>query len=317
MKQQIIDLWKISFDDTDDFIRLWFDHVYKDDQTLIIRQNGQIVSALQILPCEMTYCGTTVPIGYICGVCTLPAERGKGYMSRLMHQAVATMQNRGYALAVLIPASPQLFDLYRRFEFADAFDYSIEEIHSEKTRHCDRSEAIQEIKLQRIISYDIHLSDTIYPYYHAKQCERNCSVLHSARQFDIICRDQMLGGCEIWLALANEQPVGLAFVNQVNDKTLSIREIMYNHPTIKNQLIQSILNHHQSDSAKLRIPPTPSHSIPYGMALVINKVQMIDLYCSFYSNARLPIYFKVDNPSLTQRLLNYNNRQPFMNLMLD
>ena len=323
MKQQIIDLWKISFGDTDDFMRLWFDHVYKDEQTFVIRQNGQIVSALQIIPYEMTYCGTTIPAGYICGVCTLPSERGKGFMSRLMFQAVKEMQHLGYVLAVLIPATPRLFDVYRRFEFANVFDYAIEEIQSGENlktrllRLCEQSEAFQSVECQRIVSYD-HLDlNTLYTYYQTKQNECDLTLLHSANQFETICRDQILGGCEIWVGVANQRPVGLAFANPVKEQTLSIREIMYDYTETKNLLIQSILNHHQLHHAKLRIPPTQSNSLPYGMARIINKEQMIDLYRSFYTYSPHPGNYNNDLPSLTQTLLNYDQRKAYMNLMLD
>ena len=309
-KQQIINLWKTSFGDTDDFIRLWFDRVYKDEQTIVIEENGKVVSALQILPYEMTYCGTTIPIGYICGVGTIPFERGKGLMSQLMHQAIKEMQNSDFALAVLIPATPGLFDLYRRFEFANAFDYSIEVVQSDNSIN-NRDSGIQ------IVSHEKLPPETIFSYYHVKQCERDCSVIHSAYQFETICRDRILGGCEIWVALANEQPVGLSFTDPVNNKTLSIREIMCDNTDTKRQLVQSILDHHQLHDAKLRIPPTLSNSIPYGMARVINIEQMSNLYRSFYSTPTLPALNNLDIPSLTQMLLHYEQHQAYMNLMLD
>lgn len=53
-KQQIIDLWRLSFNDTEEFIRLYFDRVYKEENTLVIEKDGQVVSALQMLPYTMT-----------------------------------------------------------------------------------------------------------------------------------------------------------------------------------------------------------------------------------------------------------------------
>jgi len=310
MREQIIDLWKTSFGDTDDFIRLWFDRVYKDEQTIVIEENEKVISALQILPYEMTFCGTTIPVGYICGVCTLPSERGKGYMSRLMHQAMEKMQDRRYALAILIPATPGLFELYHRFDFVNAFDYSIEEIQSNDSISNPDSGI-------RIFSYKNQSSDAIYSYYHTKQCERDSSVIHSAYQFETICHDRILGGGKIWVALANEQPVGLAFTDPIDGKTLSIREMIFENTDTKYQLVQSMLTHHQLHDAKLRTPPTPFKSVPYGMARMINKELMLSLHHSFHHNNILPVLNNLDIPSLTQTLLNYEQRQTYMNLMLD
>ena len=310
MKEQIKNLWKTSFGDTDDFIRLWFDRVYKDEQTIVIEKKGKIISALQILPYEMTFCGTIIPVGYICGVCTIPSERGKGYMSRLMHRAIEEMYDRRYAFAILIPATPELFALYRPFEFTNAFDFATEEIQFNDSI-CNPDSGI------RIVLYQKQSPDAIYSYYHTKQCERVSSVIHSARQFKTVCLDRILGGGEIWVALANEQPVGLAFTDQIDNKMLSIREMMFENTNIKYQLIQSMLAHHQLHDVKLRTPPTPSKSIPYGMARLINKEQMLSLYHSFNHKNLLLDSNNLDISSLTQTLLNYEQRQTYMNLMLD
>ena len=314
MKQQIIDLWKLSFGDTDDFIQLYFDQVYKEENTLVIKKDGRIVSALQILPYELTYCGTTIPAGYLFGVCTLPAERGKGFMNQLMFMALEEMRNRNYALAMLIPASPRLFDYYRRFQFANAFDYSTEEMDRINPANHPANNPDSGL---RILSQDKLPPDTIYAYYHLKQRARDCSVQHSACQFETIRRDWMSGKGEIWMVFKNEQPAGLAFTMSSDREGVLVREIMYENAEIKNALVQSVLNHHQLPKAILRVPPTPSHSIPYGMARIISKEQMVEPYCLLHKHPPLPDFINTDIPALTRFLLNYEQRQAFMNLMMD
>ena len=356
MKQQIIDLWKESFGDSDEFIQLYFDRVYSDDHTLVIKKNGTVISALQILPYEMTYCGTTIPVGYICGVCTLPSEQRKGFMKQLMFMALEEMRKRNYALAILIPASPRLFDYYRRFDFANAFDYSIEEMSLINPTNHPVSNL--HIRLHKELS-----PDTLYAYYHLKQSVCDCTVQHSAYRFETICLDWMLGKGELWMAFRNELPVGLAFTMITDHETLSIREIMVENAETKNALVQSVLNHHQLPKAILRLPPTLSKSIPYGMARIINKEQMIDLYRTSHigvqssrfkvqsptarrsilatpynycydifrrsvdatpssrmfpiQSLNFPDLTNLDLPHLTQILLKYEQRQAFMNMMMD
>ena len=284
MKQQIIDLWKVSFGDSDEFIQLYFDRVYKEENTLVIKKDGRVVSALQILPYEMTYFRAMIPVGYICGVCTAPSERGKGLMNQLMIKALEEMRGRGYALAVLIPATPGLFDLYRRFGFENVFDYGLEEVTCEKHLRGTQMTRIGRIGADH---------QKIFAYYRLKQCEREYCVLHSEEQFETIRQDWMLGRGEIWVALEDEQPVGLAFSILRNKDTVSIREIMYENADVKNTLVQFVLNHYQLSNAILRIPPTPTNFIPYGMARVIDLEMMNEL------------------------LLKYEQRQAYMNLMLD
>lgn len=102
-KQQIIDLWRLSFNDSEEFIRLYFDRVYKEENTLVIEKNGQVVSALQMLPYTMTYYGTEISVAYISGACTLPSMRGKGLMRELLQNAFEEMKYRSVAVTAPDP----------------------------------------------------------------------------------------------------------------------------------------------------------------------------------------------------------------------
>ena len=53
-KQQIVNLWRTCFGDSEAFISLYFDRVYKDENAMTIEKDGKIVSALQIVPHTMT-----------------------------------------------------------------------------------------------------------------------------------------------------------------------------------------------------------------------------------------------------------------------
>ncbi|MDR2232386.1 MAG: GNAT family N-acetyltransferase [Tannerella sp.] len=334
-KQQVIDLWKIAFGDSDDFIRLFFDRVYRDEQTYVIRQNGQVVSALQILPYDMAFCGGTISAGYICGVSTLPSERGKGLMSKLMYQALEAMGQQGYDIAILIPATPSLFDLYGRFDFVSTFDYMLEDIQADSSVITGRN-SVDIIEIKDFNKFEINQVsfNQLFTYYHAKQLQRQDSILHNAYQFEIICQDRWLGDAEIWVATENKQLTGLALTDPISNDIISIREIIGDNEIVKNQLVQSILNIHGLQRAKLRVPTTQSQSvtyqsdndlhvltssfsIPYGMARIINKNKMIDLWQSF-NHALLPSDCKsAGTASLTQKLLLDHFHPPYMNLMLD
>ena len=83
-KSQLIDLWRTSFNDSEEFIKLFFDRVYKKENALFIEKNGKIVSALQMLPYPMSFCGKQVATSYISGACTHPDFRNRGVMRQLL-----------------------------------------------------------------------------------------------------------------------------------------------------------------------------------------------------------------------------------------
>ena len=75
-KQQIVNLWRTCFGDSEAFISLYFDRVYKDENAMTIEKDGKIVSALQIVPYTMTYLGTEISVAYISrGLCGNSCKR--------------------------------------------------------------------------------------------------------------------------------------------------------------------------------------------------------------------------------------------------
>ena len=46
-----MELWRRCFEDTDEFIRFYFERKYSDANSLIYEENGKALSALQMLPC--------------------------------------------------------------------------------------------------------------------------------------------------------------------------------------------------------------------------------------------------------------------------
>ena len=63
-------LWKECFNDTDEFIDMYFTRIYSPQVDYSIERDGRVVSALQCLPYNMLCGGNTVLAGYLSGVCT-------------------------------------------------------------------------------------------------------------------------------------------------------------------------------------------------------------------------------------------------------
>ena len=50
-----MELWRRCFEDTDEFIRFYFERKYSDANSLIYEKNGKALSALQMLPYPMRW----------------------------------------------------------------------------------------------------------------------------------------------------------------------------------------------------------------------------------------------------------------------
>ncbi len=71
------------------------------DCRLVLESDGRIVSHVGAYPLEVVVGPARVMTGGIGGVGTLPGERGKGYMSRLLDATIARMRERGMVLSAL------------------------------------------------------------------------------------------------------------------------------------------------------------------------------------------------------------------------
>jgi len=120
--QYVRQMWKICFDDTEEFMDLYFSEKYQNENTLIYFEKNLPVASLQMLPYFFTFCGVEIPVSYISGACTLPKFRNKGYMGKLMIKSFEVMNERNIPLSILVPADNQLCSYYEKYGFETVFD---------------------------------------------------------------------------------------------------------------------------------------------------------------------------------------------------
>ena len=108
-------LWHDVFGDEREFIDLFMTEVYRPENMLICEEQGRVVAMLHIV--EMaTSLGRA---GYLYAIATAAEYRGQGYASKIIGQALEIMCQRGYDVAMLIPATDELKGYYARFGFED------------------------------------------------------------------------------------------------------------------------------------------------------------------------------------------------------
>ena len=131
-KDEVKALWKLCFTDSDEFTDLYFDLRYKDDINMAVREEGKIISALQMISYPMTFCGETIATSYVSGACTHPDYRSHGAMRRLLRLTHRRMYDDGILLSTLIPAEKWLFGYYAKSGYTPRFGYVMERVNVEK-----------------------------------------------------------------------------------------------------------------------------------------------------------------------------------------
>lgn len=106
-------LWQEAFGDTDAFLDGFFAMGFAPERCHFIAENGIPVSALYWFDCELE----GQKLAYLYAVATDEKHRGKGLAHRLMTETHEILKKQGYAGAILVPGSQDLFAMYEKLGY--------------------------------------------------------------------------------------------------------------------------------------------------------------------------------------------------------
>lgn len=101
-------LWENNFDDSDEYIRYYFEDRWKESITFLYDNK----SMLHLNPYNMKIFGKKEKIYYIVGVCTDKEERHKGYMDLILRNAFEKLYDKKAPFVYLMPASENIYIPY-------------------------------------------------------------------------------------------------------------------------------------------------------------------------------------------------------------
>lgn len=347
MKEEVRALWDLCFGEDEAFTELYFTKRYNDDVNLVIQENGKIISALQMLPYSMTFCGDIIPTAYISGACTHPEYRNKGTMKQLLADSFFQMFKSNIPLTTLIPAEEWLFKYYSKVGYTPIFEFSNHFLKAEELTPCAEYHITEFFSPQT----------DIYLFFNQKMKERPCCIQHTEEDFNVILEDLHLGKGKLLVAKLKEKIVGLAFCH-LKDRTLHVSELFFENESIRDTLLYKAIELMGANKINCIIPPTKDKNKALGMARILDAEKMLHLYASyhkeleisfnltddlikknnaFYSMKRGEIYkkgtkassLKINIQQLTQALMGYKidllpnelqifpEQKPYMSLMLN
>ena len=346
-RDQITTLWKVCFQDTEEFIQFYFDRKYKDEDSLLYIENGIPLAASLILPYPMAWQNSIIRTSYISGACTHPQARKRGIMTRLLQEGFQEMYNRGIAFTTLIPAEKRLYNFYARLGYATVFHRHTSQYTSSPARQEN------EYTVKIITHWDFASISATYSYFTRYMHSYPCHVIHSFNDYQDILTDlHMSNGC---LAIAYshtipEEITGFALGLSENDK-ITLKEIIADNPNVRNTLLDTLSTHWQLPIPTYPIlsPPAKAHhhSQPFGMARIICLRPLLEHLAAQHPHLNLTFHIidpilpenqgtyiiskghckKADTPThqtdlteistLTKYLLEYGNVRPHMSLMLE
>lgn len=262
-------LWKQCFNDTDEFIRMYFQMRYKDEINMPVYEKGQMIAALQMIPYPMTFCNQLIPTSYVSGACTHPEYRNRGIMGKLLSDTFRRMYKDGVWISTLIPAEEWLFNYYSRYGYVSVFDYALNQI--------DGSQLKQSPDYQ-ITEYDPAQPDvSVYNYFSCRMRNRPCCIQHTPEDFEVILADLQLSGGKLLVCRFQKEIVGLAFCVPAQD-CLYVTEMFYDNANVHDSLLKEASLRFNIPNIESITPPTDMGSRKLGMARIINAKKILQLY---------------------------------------
>lgn len=116
------ELWKLAFGDPDGYIDLFFDHRFREKETLVDLEGDRVAGMLFLLPITVITPLGEMDARYIYGVATHPEFRGQGISTRLLHRAHREMEKEDVILSILVPATKELFQFYEHRGYSIEFN---------------------------------------------------------------------------------------------------------------------------------------------------------------------------------------------------
>lgn len=269
MKEELKELWRTCFtEDTEEFIELYFDEKYTDNDTSVIMHRGKPVSALQRLPYTMTCRGEIIRASYISGACTHPSMRKHGLMTRLLDEAHTSMYKGGVIVSTLIPANEGLIEFYRKSKYTPIFEEREQRFESRTDKASRQCGGISFMTT----GHTDGDTEEIFRFVYRCQSAMPSCMLHTKADMHTIIADHALSGGEIWKATDNNgETVSIAFVIAEQD-ALFIKEIVAD----SNLSLQATI-----DFLSVRYGNVNAvHHFPTGMMRAINAFRLLELYAA-------------------------------------
>lgn len=275
-KEDIQRIWKESFADSREYVKMFFDRVYTDREAMTLEDmDGHTVSSLLLRDYEMAFHGSIVPVGYICGAATRRRERGKGYMSELMRRALRESADRGHMMLSLIPARDALYYFYRRFGFSTVF-YTKEQ----------RFTSLHSFPVAGAY-HAIEAADTpeVRQAFGSLQELRRCYIRHSDADFANILADLGMDGGDfvVMASPAPEQPSGHTITSMAwavkRDDMLLVNDVMGRDADARQAALRQLRSLHPDTPFLLYGrpgDPTGGRLMPRGMGRVVNARLLLE-----------------------------------------
>lgn len=282
-KEQLKNLWKICFGDSDKFINWYFDYRFLTQYTACVEKEGIIVNAMYSFPLHIRIRNKIMPCAILSGFSTLPEYRGKGYMYQSFQFLMQSLRKSGIVLA---PHTPAILESY----------YSLGNFAATKTNRITINQyKSYNYKYSSLFIEPEHNISALYECY-CKFANNYSGILsRSFSDFVLKCIDYRVDGANCIAIKNNDCIEGYCFYYKTDNKIHGEEFVCFNN----NQasiLLQSLITMSEGLKVTVKLPPDISVSMsnsvvetkPQGVMGVVN-VSLLLKYMDFMKDVTFSI----------------------------
>lgn len=161
IKYQLMQLYKLSFDDCQDYIDYFFSFKTSIDKTVYLMQDKRIVSALHLVDKTVKIRGTDIYCPYIVAASTLQELRGNKLMERVMFNTFDKLYAEGTSITALYPVSRTYYLKYGFINSTFIDKLTICNIDNNAKTVTATAELMKSIYDKHIIKYNLYTLRTL------------------------------------------------------------------------------------------------------------------------------------------------------------
>ncbi|HBE9550685.1 GNAT family N-acetyltransferase [Clostridioides difficile] len=228
--ESIKEIWSYCFNDTESFMKYYFNDKYKSENTVVALDEGKIISSLQLNQYKLLLNSKIYNTSYVVGVSTLPEGRGAGYMNKVMKFTLNELYKKGQLVSILMPID---YRLYRRFGYEHCYDQIEYTINTDDLKNFKSSGKMIKSNLSQIDDL-IQIDRTFLN-------EVNGNVLKDEHYYENLFKEIQSEDGFLYIHEGNEKDGYIVYFLQ-EDK-MFVRELFYKNIDALKSMLKFIYNH--------------------------------------------------------------------------
>lgn len=275
--ENIKDIWNYCFGDEEAFVNYYFDNKYKPENTIIIEENDELMSSLQLNQYKINLNNKIYDTSYVVGVSTYPNARGKGYMKDMMDFALNELYKKDQLVSLLMPIDYRLYKKYGYEHCYDQIEYKLN---------------IEELKQFKIVGNFEKITNNHINYmmdiYNEFLLNTNAYVVRDKNYYENLFKEIKCENGHMYIH--KEENYEGYIIYFIMEDTMFIREICYKNISSLKSMLKFIYNHNTQckkvtimspviDSIRYILPNLKTSEInikPFMMGRVINLEKFLN-----------------------------------------